>query len=161
MALGKRLKQLLDEKNITVKEFAQSIDVAPTTLYSFIKRDSPTGKLELIGKMAKGLDMRIDEFMAYDTTESPDTAERAALKEWQKFLDLKEDMQKDSAEILRKLLDMIKEIIAENDDANIFTNIPEEDLLYYFWSISPEGQRKIIEYAEDLAGNPEYRKNTE
>ena len=56
---------------------------------------------------------------------------------------------------------MIKEIIAENDDANIFTNIPEEDLLYYFWSISPEGQRKIIEYAEDLAGNPEYRKNTE
>jgi len=105
--------------------------------------------------------MRIDEFMAYDTTESPDTAERAALKEWQKFLDLKEDIQKDSAEILRKLLDMIKEIIAENDDANIFTNIPEEDLLYYFWSISPEGQRKIIEYAEDLAGNPEYRKNTE
>lgn len=159
MALGKRLKQLLDEKNITVKEFAQSIDVAPTTLYSFIKRDSPTGKLELIGKMAKGLDMRIDEFMAYDTAETPDTAERTALKEWQKFLDLKEDTQKDSAEILRKLLDVIKEIIAENDDANIFTNIPEEDLLYYFWSISPEGQRKIIEYAEDLAGNPEYRKD--
>ena len=159
MALGKRLKQLLDEKNITVKEFAQSIDVAPTTLYSFIKRDSPTGKLELIGKMAKGLDMRIDEFMAYDTAEASDTAERTALKEWQKFLDLKEDTQKDSAEILRKLLDMIKEIIAENDAANIFTNIPEEDLLYYFWSISPEGQRKIIEYAEDLAGNPEYRKD--
>lgn len=159
MALGKRLKQLLDEKNITVKEFAQSIDVAPTTLYSFIKRDSPTGKLELIGKMAKGLDMRIDEFMAYDTAEIPDPAERTVLKEWQKFLDLKEDTQKDAAEILKKLLDVIKEIIAENDDANIFTNIPEEDLLYYFWSISPEGQRKIIEYAEDLAGNPEYRKD--
>lgn len=161
MALGKRLKQLLNEKNITVKEFAQSIDVPPTTLYSFIKRDSPTGKLELIEKMAKGLDMRIDEFMAPDTAETPDIAKLTALKEWQELLKLKEDARKNSAELLKKLLNMIKEIIAENDDANIFTNIPEEDLLYYFWSISPEGQRKIIEYAEDLVGNPEYRKDTE
>ena len=35
--------------------------------------------------MAKGLDMRIDEFMAYDTAETPDTAERTVLKEWQKI----------------------------------------------------------------------------
>ena len=158
MALGKRLKQLLDEKNITVKEFAQSIDVAPTTLYSFIKRDSPTGKLELIGKMAKGLDMRIDEFMAYDTAEALDTSERTVLKEWQKYLDLKEDTQKESAEILRKLLDMLKRIIEENDNSDIFTGIPEEDLLYYFWNLNEEGQQKTIEYACDLTENPKYRK---
>ena len=35
--------------------------------------------------MAKELDMRIDEFMAYDTAETPDTAERTVLKEWQKI----------------------------------------------------------------------------
>lgn len=64
MALGKRLKQLLDERNITVKDFAKSIDVAPTTLYSFIARDSNTGKLELIGKISKGLEMPVEDFLS-------------------------------------------------------------------------------------------------
>lgn len=69
MALGKRLKQLLDERNITVKDFAKSIDVAPTTLYSFIARDSNTGKLELIGKISKGLGIPVTDFL-YDSHSS-------------------------------------------------------------------------------------------
>ena len=66
MALGKKLKELLDEKNITVKEFAQNIGVAPTTLYYFIKRDSDTGKLDLISKISNGLDMSIEDFLQLD-----------------------------------------------------------------------------------------------
>lgn len=68
MALGKRLKQLLDERNITVKDFAKSIGVAPTTLYSFIKRDSSTGKLDLIGKISKGLGMQVEEFLSDESS---------------------------------------------------------------------------------------------
>lgn len=63
MGLGKKLKQMLDEKNITVKDFAIKIDVAPTTLYSFIKRDSTNGKLELIAKICIGLDISLSEFL--------------------------------------------------------------------------------------------------
>ncbi|MCI5868428.1 MAG: helix-turn-helix transcriptional regulator [Dorea sp.] len=66
MALGKKLKELLDDKNITVKEFAQNIGVAPTTLYSFIKRDSDTGKLDLISKISNGLGMSIEDFLQLD-----------------------------------------------------------------------------------------------
>lgn len=66
MALGKKLKELLDEKNITVKEFAQNIGVAPTTLYSFIKRDNDTGKLDLISKISNGLGMSIEDFLLLD-----------------------------------------------------------------------------------------------
>ena len=66
MALGKKLKELLDKKNITVKEFAQNIGVAPTTLYSFIKRDSDTGKLDLISKISDGLGMSIEDFLQLD-----------------------------------------------------------------------------------------------
>lgn len=69
MALGSRLKQLLNDRNITVKEFAKKIDVAPTTLYSFIKRDSSDGKLDLIYKIATGLGMRVDEFLSYSDPE--------------------------------------------------------------------------------------------
>lgn len=66
MALGKRLRDLLHDRNMTVKEFAHLIDVPPTTLYSFITRDGDTGKLELINKISNGLNMSINEFMQSD-----------------------------------------------------------------------------------------------
>lgn len=160
MALGKGLKQLLEEKSITVKDFADSIDVAPTTLYSFIKRDSPTGRLELIAKIAKGLDMRIDEFMTFDDEES-NAVDQTMLEEWQQLLDTKEDVRKDSRDFFKQLLDMLKELVIENDNANIFTELPEEDLLYYFWNMNEEGQRKTIDYAKDICSSPKYRKDSD
>ena len=66
MALGSKLKQLLNDRNITVKDFAESIGVPPTTIYSFIKRDSTTGKLELINKIATGLNMSMENFLEND-----------------------------------------------------------------------------------------------
>ena len=74
MALGKKLSELLHERNITVKEFADRIGVAPTTLYSFIRRDSKTGKLNLIDKIARGLGMSIEDFLMLtsDTGEKHD-----------------------------------------------------------------------------------------
>lgn len=76
MALGSKLKMMLSERGITVKDFAAKIQIPPTTLYSFIKRDSSTGKLELIAKICKGLDMDISEFLdddLFDAATSPDT----------------------------------------------------------------------------------------
>ncbi len=66
MALGSKLKMMLSERGITVKDFATKIQIPPTTLYSFIKRDSSTGKLELIAKICKGLEIDISEFLKDD-----------------------------------------------------------------------------------------------
>lgn len=63
MALGKKLKDLLDTRGITVKDFAKQINVAPTTLYSFIKRDSDTARFDLLAKICSGLDIEIDDFL--------------------------------------------------------------------------------------------------
>lgn len=82
-------------------------------------------------------------------------------KKWTELMDTKEKIKNSSSETLKEFLAIIKKIITENDSADIFTGIPEEDLLYYFWNVSTEGQSKIISYAEDLAGNPEYRKDSE
>lgn len=82
-------------------------------------------------------------------------------KEWAELMDTREEVKESSAETLNKILKSIKNIIYENDRADIFTGIPEEDLLYYFWNTSPEGQKKIIDYAEDIADNPKYRKDKE
>lgn len=63
MALGIRLKQLLDERGITVKDFAQQIGVPPTTLYSFIKRDSQNAKMDLVMKICEGLGITAKELL--------------------------------------------------------------------------------------------------
>lgn len=120
MALGKRLKDLLHEKNITVKEFANLIGVPPTTLYSFIKRDSDTGKLELINKIANGLDMTISEFMQHnyefkDTPQGPIT-NADAMKEYFKSKNIDtvaahfdgDEYTKEELEQIKKFAEFVK-----------------------------------------------------
>lgn len=63
MALGTKLKDILTERGITVKDFAEQIGVPPTTLYSFIKRDSDDVKLELITKICNGLGIKVTDFL--------------------------------------------------------------------------------------------------
>lgn len=40
MGYGKKLKEILDEKGITVKELSKQCGTAPTTLYSIIQKDT-------------------------------------------------------------------------------------------------------------------------
>ena len=40
MGYGQNLKNILDEKGMTVKELAKKVSIAPTTLYSIIQRDT-------------------------------------------------------------------------------------------------------------------------
>lgn len=63
MALGTKLKDILTERNITVKDFSKQIGVPATTLYSFIKRDSEDVKLELITKICNGLGIKVTDFL--------------------------------------------------------------------------------------------------
>lgn len=63
MALGTKLKDILTERGITVKDFANQIGVPPTTLYSFIKRDSEDVKLEFITKICNGLGIKVTDFL--------------------------------------------------------------------------------------------------
>ena len=50
---------------------------------------------------------------------------------------------------------------ALNVSAGIFSNDPEEDLLYYFWSLNKEGQDKALEQVELLTKIPEYQAKIE
>jgi DNA-binding Xre family transcriptional regulator len=63
MGLGLKLKKILQDRNMTVKELATKIDVPATTLYSFIKRDSNTAKIDLIEKICDGLNLQVYDFV--------------------------------------------------------------------------------------------------
>lgn len=64
MGIGKRLEELMAKRGINTNELAKLIGVAPTTLYSMIKRDSNRVDIDLIIKIAHALGMSADEFLS-------------------------------------------------------------------------------------------------
>ena len=64
MGIGKRLEELMEKKGINTNELARLIGVAPTTLYSMIKRDSNRVDIDLVIKIAHALGMTADEFLS-------------------------------------------------------------------------------------------------
>lgn len=136
MALGSKLKQLLDDRGITIKEFATQITVPPTTLYSFIKRDSETGNWELIAKICKGLNININDFLNYEI-ETFDSGEEFK-NTWNE--------------------------IAQNVDTSCeyskisYQSTTKTQLLDYFKQLNKTGEKKALEHVEMLTKIPEYQK---
>lgn len=93
MGIGARLVELMNKKNINTNELANKIGVAPTTLYSMIKRDSSRVDIDLIIKIAHALNMTADELLSGEAPEKPNTL--AAHFEGEKFTDEEiEDIEK-------------------------------------------------------------------
>lgn len=64
MGIGKRLEDLMIKRGINANELAKMIGVAPTTLYSMIKRDSNRVDIDLVIRIAHALGMSADEFLS-------------------------------------------------------------------------------------------------
>lgn len=93
MGIGARLVELMNKKNINTNELANKIGVAPTTLYSMIKRDSSRVDIDLIIKIAHALNMTADELLSGEAPEKPHTL--AAHFEGEDFTDEEiEDIEK-------------------------------------------------------------------
>lgn len=52
MGIGRKLSQLLEANNTNPNELAKRVGVAPTTIYSIIKRDSKKADIEVLLKIA-------------------------------------------------------------------------------------------------------------
>lgn len=65
MALGKKLKNILKTKNMTVKELSKLTDIPATTLYSFISRDSETGKVDFLNKICETLGITLIDLLEF------------------------------------------------------------------------------------------------
>lgn len=160
MALGTKLKQILNERGITVKDFAIQIGIPPTTLYSFIKRDSETGKLDLIGKICKGLGIDITEFLdddLFDAVTSPDEEYE------EKVIDTKfESIIKNEKLSDEEKENMIQDLLSQLE---IMQNVHESHaeisgqiiLDALFNKLNLVGKNKAIEQVELLTKIPEYQ----
>ena len=53
MGIGSKLDALLKKQNTNANELANKIGVAPTTIYSMIRRDSKKADIEVLFKIAR------------------------------------------------------------------------------------------------------------
>lgn len=141
---GKKIRQYRLEKGLTQKELGDKCGIADSAIRRY-ESGKITPKNEILYRIAVALDVSILNLMD-------------VFPEWEKLAELQGEVQKESTEYLQRLLDVVKDRIFFNDRNDIFTHLPEEDLLYYFWSLNKDGQEKVVEYATDLSQNPRYKK---
>lgn len=66
MGLGKRLKDILKKKNITVQRLSKMTGISANTLYAIIKRDNKSMQAENLINIARALNVSIDELFGED-----------------------------------------------------------------------------------------------
>lgn len=89
MTFGEKLSELLEERNMTQKEFAKTLNIAPTTLNGYIK-DKRQPDFELVKKIASALSVSVDLLLGGEGLEL--TAKELSLIT--KLRTLSEDQQK-------------------------------------------------------------------
>ncbi len=62
MGIGKTLSDILSEKNSNPNELAEKIGVAPSTIYSIIKRDNMKVDITVLASICKQLNVKMERF---------------------------------------------------------------------------------------------------
>lgn len=70
MGFGTRLKTLLKEKNMTIKELSEKTGVSINTLYSITKRDTRLPSDEVLYKISQALKVDVGDLLTFDEIES-------------------------------------------------------------------------------------------
>ena len=71
MGVGKNLKRILKEKNITIAKLAEMTNISKNTLYAITKRDSFNVRQDNIKKIAEALDISTLDLVYSDVSEWP------------------------------------------------------------------------------------------
>lgn len=100
MAFGNKIKEILEEKELSQKELAAHLNIAPTTLSGYINNKRQPDS-ELVKAIAAFLEVSIDYLFEFDSSDFlPDAREIALLTKIRK-------MDKQEREILYDLTNII------------------------------------------------------
>ena len=151
MSTGEKIKIARKKAGLTQRELGEKLGVSQSAVGQF-EMDRSNPNLETLEKIASALKTPISELLDNNF---------ANTREWKELEKLRDKTEKESTETLSAILNTLKEIITRNDECDIFTNIPEEDLLYYFWLLNENGQNKAIEQVGLLTEIPKYQKEND
>lgn len=162
MALGVNLKEILKQKNMTIKDLSKKTGISVNTLYSITKRDGRMARFDIIKKICEALDVTESELLGFDV-QPEDYATKNAREHLRVFeVHHNSDLRNGyiSSEPSGYNPDLIRRISAVVESRMVDEGIAEEkqiELLYHFDILNSVGQQKAIEQVEMLTKIPEYR----
>lgn len=180
MSIGKNIKQARKKAGLTQKELGDKLGVSQAAIGQFEKENS-NPKLETLHRIAAALRVNIEQLVD-NFSELPeikraiDSSDLDILIDFlnDKIIDIPTEQKKEITEHAKNdsiscenkeqffeltvkyshhILNCIMERYAEWDISDIVL------LLSYYLAANGKGQEKISDYAIDIYGNPEYRKD--
>lgn len=104
MRFGEKLKYLLEIRDIKQKDFANAINISPSTLCGYINTDRQPD-FELVKRIASVLDVTTDYLLDYNHTPAP---EPISVKELALLRTLR-GFPKEKQEMVYRLVEMLSE----------------------------------------------------
>ena len=98
MAIGARLKQIIDSNGIKVANLAELSGVPAPTIYSLLSRDSNKVSIDHLIKICRSLDVSVEELYYYDVEDK-----RASNTAPNNGIILTDENEKDIIQLYRKL----------------------------------------------------------
>ena len=159
MGLGTNLKEILKNKNMTIKELSAQTGISLNTLYSITKRDGNMARFDIIKKICEALNISESELVGFDISpEDYEGIKNPRIYEVHKKSDertgllLKEehnygisDNSYNGSLPSKQFTDKICHTLLKNElDDN-------------FRALNPEGKRKLVDYSSDLTKIPDYQ----
>lgn len=132
MGIGKNLKELLKEKNLSIKELSKLSGVSVNTLYSITKRDPKAINIETVEKIASALKMDVSYLYSYLIIDSDN-------------LDRYYDPKTNTID----LGNYIDDAVSGLHDVNL--NEEQKDLLKVWAILNDEERRSLFSYAKFLS----------
>ena len=160
MGLGLKLKELLKEWNMTIKELSALSGVSLNTLYSITKRDNNLARYDIIEKLARALEVFPGDLI-------PDEKLLNSAK-FEHFYDSIKKLSNDEKQ--KEIVKFFDNYAAEEslyieknenhpDDLLKRMNAYREKIYVILSQLNDSGQKKALEQMELLTKIPEYRKD--
>ncbi len=146
-----KLKEIIIERYGSLKKFASVANISYPTLDSIFKRGLNKCSSTNLVKICSELNISARQLILENViVPYAPTDEIVKSNEYQKYLVDKAQLVVMRRKVILETIAHLKRAIEYNDENDIFTHVPEEDLLYYFWLLNDEGKAEAIKRITEM-----------
>ena len=159
MALGTNLKEILKQKNMSIKDLSKKTGISLNTLYSITKRDGRMARFDIIKKICETLEITESELLGFDV--KPEDYETKNKRQNLRVYEVHRDSDERNGLITTKGTQ--QDIVSFFSGVDKLVETAMDPLRYEYLSnfdkLNDKGKEKAIEQVELLTKIPEYKKD--
>lgn len=157
MALGTNLKEILKQKNMSIKDLSKKTGISLNTLYSITKRDGRMARFDIIKKICETLEITESELLGFDV--EPEDYETENKRQNLRVYEVHRNSDERNGLITTKGTQ--QDIVRFFSGIDKFVDNAIDPLRYEYLSnfnkLNDKGKEKAIEQVELLTKIPEYK----